>query len=158
MVNAIKNPDPADETPLAKLCEEYQITIESVSVPENPLMERDDPGACHFHVVVGSTLLSGKWIQTYFSQGAAYRRKPRKSLGERYGRPIKPKAHAVLYCLISDAQVGRGTFADYCDNFGLSTDSRRALKTWEHCVEMAGAIDHLLGSHLPEFEEACSEY
>lgn len=46
-----------------------------------------------------------------------------------------PKASNVLSSLALDARCGMVSFMDYCGEFGEDSDSRKAYKLWERCVE-----------------------
>jgi len=46
-----------------------------------------------------------------------------------------PKATDVLSNLALDARCGSVSFMDYCGEFGEDSDSRKAHKLWERCVE-----------------------
>ena len=48
---------------------------------------------------------------------------------------IQPPIAGVLYSLILDGSACHESFASWCDNFGLDTDSRKALKIYEQCQE-----------------------
>lgn len=50
-----------------------------------------------------------------------------------YSRPNVPDIVSVLYCLVSDAELGNDTFEDFCGNLGLDTDSRKALESYLGC-------------------------
>jgi hypothetical protein len=140
-------------TELEALCETHNITITAVESPSRPGAEDWDtnPGASHWWVTLGRDALK---IQAWYSQGAAFRRKPIRARGQRFGYAIKPKAADVLYCLLSDASFGQMPFADYCDELGLEQDSRRALATWEQCVKTNGEIRDFLGTLRETFENA----
>lgn len=47
----------------------------------------------------------------------------------------KPKYRDVIYSLALDADSGNRSFWVFCDDFGLSVDSREALKTYFKCQE-----------------------
>lgn len=44
-----------------------------------------------------------------------------------------PTSAEVLYCLLLDAESGRYTFPEFCQNYGLDEDSRKALDTYLVC-------------------------
>ncbi len=46
-----------------------------------------------------------------------------------------PALKDVVYSLVSDSDAVNYSFDDWCDNFGYSTDSRKALKTWHACTD-----------------------
>jgi hypothetical protein len=56
-----------------------------------------------------------------------------------------PTAADVLDCLLSDAQMGTGTFEDFCADLGYDTDSRKAFDTWQACERIAKSLPRFLG-------------
>lgn len=64
---------------------------------------------------------------------------------KRTGAPISPKAEDVLGALLSDASLGTESFADFCGNMGLDTDSRKALETYLACQKTGEDLRRLLG-------------
>ncbi len=77
--------------------------------------------------------LSGRRYTTSFWTGSA--------------RTREPNREDVLSALLSDAQAGEKTFADFCADFGYDEDSRRALRTWSACRAMSRKLRRLLGTH-----------
>jgi hypothetical protein len=55
-------------------------------------------------------------------------------------KPVKPKIADVMYSLFMDASAADENFHDWCDNFGLSSDSISALNTYKKCLEIATAL------------------
>lgn len=52
--------------------------------------------------------------------------------------PVEPpELDSVLYCLIADAEAESMSFEDWCDMFGMSTDSRKAIALYLECQETA---------------------
>ena len=72
-------------------------------------------------------------LTVYFSQGSAYEKPP--TLAE------------VLDCLASDASGVDNTqsFEDWASEYGYDTDSRKAEKTYNICVQQAQELKALLG-------------
>ena len=54
---------------------------------------------------------------------------------DKSAKPQTPPIAGVLYSLIWDGSACSESFASWCDNFGLDTDSRKALKIYEQCQE-----------------------
>jgi hypothetical protein len=52
-------------------------------------------------------------------------------------KPVEPSLDNVLDCLVSDALSSAQNFDDWCDNFGYSIDSRKALEIYMTCQETA---------------------
>lgn len=68
-------------------------------------------------------------------------------------RPIAPKRDEVLASLASDVRLGQETFVDFCGDLGYDTDSRKALHTWEACVQMGIDLQRLFGRDFRTFTE-----
>lgn len=116
---------------------------------------------------------NGRRMSVQYSQGEAfgdtnaigYRialRQWRNNGSPRHAKPIPPPLPPaiddLLACLLSDARSGRMTFAEHCDEFGLDTDSRKALATWETCVKIAGDLTMVLGDAYDAIETAAEDY
>lgn len=76
---------------------------------------------------------SFKWLVTIDGQQFDYytgigRVKPN-------GSPKPPSLDDVLFSLILDGSACENSFEDWCNDFGYSTDSRKALKTYLLCQE-----------------------
>lgn len=73
----------------------------------------------------------------------------------RYGEPLKhiyrrkPAELDVLECLEMDVQAGQLSFNDFCDTFGYSNDSIKALDVYRACMDVA---HKLMGYKFPEKE------
>ena len=55
-------------------------------------------------------------------------------------KPKAPTVADVLYSLFSDARAADENFHDWCDNYGYSTDSIKAMNTYTECLETARAL------------------
>lgn len=62
-------------------------------------------------------------------------------------RPIPPKAASVLHSVCMDDPRG-ADFEDWCGEFGMDTDSRKALATYEQCQRQAKEARRFFGSEL----------
>jgi hypothetical protein len=71
----------------------------------------------------------GEWVTTYFT-GTGLRDK-------RTGRPKRPKMIDVLYALFTDASAADENFSEWCENYGYSDDSIKALNVYKACAETA---------------------
>lgn len=97
--------------------------------------------ARHFQVIIRC---HGQSFAVEFSQGSAHKKDP--ELAE------------VLYCLRSDCDVvNYGDFEDWADCMGYDTDSRRAERIYNACVDTSDAMEHLLGEHWDQFLECVEE-
>lgn len=71
---------------------------------------------------------------------------------------VPPTVADVMACLMSDARVGSQTFDEYCSDFGLDNDSRKALDTHLACQRVLTGMRTLLGEHFDAVAEAAAEY
>lgn len=69
----------------------------------------------------------GQWNTDYFT-GLGHRKN---------GRPKKPEILGVLHSLFRDAQAAEYNFSDWCDEYGYSDDSMKALSIYKQCCETA---------------------
>lgn len=58
------------------------------------------------------------------------------------------KLDSVLYCLFSDADAGMMSFSEFCDNFGYSSDSLKALDIYRECEDTAKRLRKALGTEF----------
>lgn len=79
----------------------------------------------------------GMWSTDYFT-GLGLRNKKNVLWGTE--RPKKPAIADVLYSLFNDASAADYNFSDWCDTFGYSDDSIKALNTYKACLEIATAL------------------
>lgn len=88
---------------------------------------------------------------TKFRTGAGHR--------DKFGRPTRPSAASVLYCLLSDARGAEVNFYDWCDEYGYDSDSRKALAVYEACCEtLAGLRAVLTAKERDELEKLLEDY
>jgi hypothetical protein len=52
---------------------------------------------------------------------------------EAHLKPIKPTAASLMYSLLLDGSALDESFPNWCGNFGYSTDSLKALNTYNEC-------------------------
>lgn len=57
-----------------------------------------------------------------------------------------PTLEEVLDSLVSDADSAHEPFEDWADNYGLSSDSRKAYATWEACRKTRADLARLVGA------------
>ena len=55
----------------------------------------------------------------------------------RNGKPFEPDVAGVLYSLIAESDALDMTFSDWCDEFGYSDDSIKALGIYNQCRKSA---------------------
>jgi hypothetical protein len=77
---------------------------------------------------------NGQFVTDYYT-GLGLRSKPKQSLVE--SRPIRPKIAEVLHSLFLDASASDYNFSDWCEEYGYSDDSIKALNTYKQCLEIA---------------------
>jgi hypothetical protein len=74
-------------------------------------------------------------------------------------KPKKPKVSDVLYSLILDASASDENFDDWCDNFGYSSDSIKALNIYKQCLDTARALrKHFSPDTLRQVRELLQDY
>jgi len=74
-------------------------------------------------------------------------------------KPKKPKVADVLHSLIMDANAADENFDDWCDNYGCSSDSIKALNTYKACLDTARALrKHLSPDALRQVRELLQDY
>jgi hypothetical protein len=108
-----------------------EFDIESLPVEITLIGEMPSPwGDDKPRVVDAWRVIVGKqWATTYYT-GTGLRNK-------RTGRPTRPTVADVLYSLFSDASAADENFSDWCDNYGYSDDSIKALGMYKACTEVA---------------------
>jgi hypothetical protein len=113
-------PSPWDESKKNK-CDEWRISIETKA---------------------------GFWSTGYWT-GLGHRTKTYNAYGKKWDalakkhfddKPKKPKIADVMYSLFMDASAADENFHDWCDNFGFSSDSIKALNTYKQCLEIAAQL------------------
>lgn len=75
----------------------------------------------------------------------------RRIAGEWFKQPrVAPTPYDVLACM--EAQLM--SFSEFCDEFGYDVDSRKALATWERCMDQAASLRAMFTeSELAELAE-----
>lgn len=79
----------------------------------------------------------GMWSTDYFT-GLGLRNKPNASRD--VAKPNKPTVADVLYSLFNDANAADYNFSDWCDEYGYSDDSIKALNMYKACLDTATAL------------------
>ena len=64
----------------------------------------------------------------------------REDWERRYLRPQAPQAADVLHSLVLDSEADGMSFRDWCDNFGYSDDSLKALEVYRQCCATANSL------------------
>lgn len=78
---------------------------------------------------------AGQWNTDYFT-GLGHR----KVNKWKESKVVKPDVLSVLHSLFMDAQAADYNFSDWCDEYGYSDDSIKALNIYKQCCETAVAL------------------
>lgn len=92
-----------------------------------------------------------EWRVTISSREREFGTLYRAGMGHKsnLGHPLVPKLSDVLSCLLLDASCVEGeSFEGWAENFGHSTDSRKALESYLSCQNTAMNLRKLLGQGL----------
>ena len=72
---------------------------------------------------------------------------------------VAPCAADVIYSLLSDSEAGDMAFSDWCENFGYSNDSIKALNTYRACEEIGRSLRKVFSAkQVAELREVLSDY
>jgi hypothetical protein len=63
-----------------------------------------------------------------------------EQLEKAHRKPKAPKVADVLHSLIMDSSAADENFHDWCENYGYSDDSIKAMNTYKSCLETAVAL------------------
>lgn len=75
------------------------------------------------------------------------------------GVAIKPSATSVLSCLVKDATALNQSFYNWCDDYGYSNDSLKALNTYNECCETATKLRQVFkAAEITKIEELTQDY
>ncbi len=75
------------------------------------------------------------------------------------GYVVKPTQASVLYCLLSDADLGSESFDDFCDNLGYNSDSIADFKTYQACMATAKQLRKIFTSEQRQaLQELLQDY
>lgn len=126
----------------AFILDAMDVSIRSRQVDSRPGADQWDSHATHWRVTIKR---GGESFTTHYSMGSALR-------GD-------PELQGVIYCLLTDAEYGGESFADWCDNMGADTDSRRAYANWQACKRTAASMGRLFRpSELDDLRELFEGY
>ena len=80
-------------------------------------------------------------------------------LRSKLDKPIRPKVANVLHSLILDASAADENFHDWCDNYGYSNDSIKAMNIYKECLETAQVLrKHFSLDTLRQVRELLQDY
>lgn len=165
---------------LIALLAELKLSTSSTFVPQSQSRNaKDKQPSLNWRVVVkrdGRTLIETDYMQGiahvpgYRDQRNAFDRRAYTDASEKGTYPRgagnwtraaipQPSAVDIMYSLVSDAQCGDNTFADFCVEFGYDSDSRKAEATWRACVDTFLVLRRHLGDHnYARLSDAYREY
>ncbi len=70
-----------------------------------------------------------------------------------------PPLRDVLYSLVLDGDADDYTFEEWCSNYGLATDSRKAEQTYSQCRGIGAKLRRMLGApNLARLRELFQDY
>lgn len=74
-------------------------------------------------------------------------------------RPKRPRIAEVLHSLVLDASAADYNFSDWCDNYGYSNDSIKAMNIYKECLEIAQILrKHFSFDTLRQINELLQDY
>lgn len=74
-------------------------------------------------------------------------------------KPVAPHIASVLYSLVLDGMALDINFSDWCEEFGYSDDSMKAVQLYKECCDGAKKLQKLLGISLYKtVAEAVQDY
>ena len=99
--------------------------------------------------------LSDQWNVTISSAAGHYSTNYYTGTGLRkQGKPVRPTNADVLHSLFMDASASDFNFSDWCDEYGYSDDSLKALNTYKACLDIARALrKHLSPEQRAQIQE-----
>jgi hypothetical protein len=72
---------------------------------------------------------------------------------------VAPCAADVIYSFLSDAEACDKSFSDWCETFGYSNDSIKALNTYRACEEIGRSLRKVFSTkQVAELREVLSDY
>lgn len=111
-------------------------------------------GHCHNYKQYGLTMYDAEQI-VFECENGVYR----DTKTNRLTQTASPTAAEVLYCLLNDAEATHYTFEEWCDVFGYDSDSRKAEKIYNNCLEIGYKLNILLPQQAQdELREILSDY
>jgi len=125
---------------IANLLETWGVSFSARLIGET---KRDDWVCDEWRVSIGS-------FETSYYTGTGHRK---------MNVAVAPCAADVLYALLSDAEACETSFSDWCENFGYSNDSIKALNTYRECEELGRSLRKVFSTkQVSELREVLSDY
>ena len=69
-----------------------------------------------------------------------------------------PDPVSVLHSLLLDGEAANYSFSEWCDDYGMNSDSIKARDMWMQCVEHGHAIRAMLGERFDEALDIIGQY
>ena len=99
----------------------------------------------------------GFWSEDYFT-GLGHRSKPKPNTFLS-PRPVAPAIASVMHSFLTDAEAIDMSFKDWCDTFGYSDDSLKALDVYRQCCDIAVQLRKVFSrDDLHKMREALQDY
>lgn len=77
----------------------------------------------------------------------------------KYIVPVKPKNSDIMYSLLLDSEASDYSFSEWCDNYGLDSDSISALNTYQACENIAKNLRKVFtNEQLQQMRAALEDY
>ena len=93
-----------------------------------------------------------RWIECqgkgYYNKQLAQFKSEKDAAKSGWLKLVHPKLDDVIHSLLVDSSCAEGTFEDYCSEFGLDTDSRKALDIYLSCQKTRSAMIKMFGHEL----------
>lgn len=72
-------------------------------------------------------------------------------MGKTVKKPSPPRIEDVLFSLSLDCRVESHSFSEWCEEFGYSDDSIKALKVYQQCMEEYDSLKKFFGPVFRNF-------
>ena len=74
-------------------------------------------------------------------------------------KPVAPHPTGLIHCALSESEACNMSFANWCDDFGYDTDSRKAFNTYEACQQNGDKLKRIF-NHIQreELRETLQDY
>lgn len=74
-------------------------------------------------------------------------------------KPKAPDNAGIMYSLLMDSEASDYSFSEWCNNFGLDSDSISAFNTYQQCEKIAKELNSLFSrEELQQMREALRDY
>lgn len=126
---------------LEDLLGKYDLEIRQVQVLQRPDgISWGGKDATHWVITL---IYQGRGITFCYTQGSAHKNRPDK--------------WDVLACILNTSSFDFATFEDWCNGLGYDSDSIKAHKTYETCVEQGKQVMFLLGKQFDKARDYAND-